>query len=67
MLIDSVERHKFPNYQHNMLIIDINMIKIIVTPQKYPKIFIIKIIIYFGYKLSKLGYFLRIVKWILIK
>ena len=28
-----------------------------VTPQKYPSIFIIKIIIYFGYKLSQLGYF----------
>ena len=28
-----------------------------VTPQKYPRIFIIKIIIYSGYKLSQLGYF----------
>ena len=35
---------------------------VIVTPQKYLIIFIIKIIIYSGYKLSQLGYFLGIVK-----
>ena len=33
-----------------------------VTPQKYPRIFIIKFIIYSGYRLNQLGYFPGIVK-----
>ena len=35
---------------------------ITVTPQKYPKIFIIKIIIYSGYNWANLGIFLGIVR-----
>ena len=33
-----------------------------VTPQKYPRIFIIKFIIYFGYNWANLGIFLGIVR-----
>ena len=33
-----------------------------VTPQKYPRIFIIKIIIYSGYNWANLGIFLGIVR-----
>ena len=35
------------------------LVTVTVTPQKYPRIFIIIFIIYFVYKLSELGFFQR--------
>ena len=46
----------------NQWLIPVLLMTVNVTPQKYPRIFIIKFIIYSEYRLNQLGYFLGIFK-----
>ena len=48
--------------QSNYTTTEKEFLVVVVTPQKYPIIFFYHFIIYFGYKLSQLGYFPGIVK-----